>query len=342
MKDVTIIGGGPAGLFASFYAGLRGMSVRLIDVQPVLGGKMQLYPEKVVWDIGGLAPKTSYEIIQDLVEQGTHFNPHICLNTKVVDIKKHGEQHFEVISDEGASFFSRSVIIAIGGGIIKPQTLNIEGAERFELTNLHYVVQKYAHFKGKHVLISGSGNAALDWARDLSDYAKSVTLVYRKQDISGHEAMAKILSELDVQKMPNTQIIQLNNTDHHANTINEVVLEHTETHEQTTIKVDEVIIGHGFERNLDLLKDIDLNIKVQDEHFIEGQGNSLTTIPGIFACGDIVQHPAKVHLIASAFSDGAHAANSAKQYICPEAPKNGFVSSHNDMFREANKKILPR
>ncbi|MGV3041767.1 NAD(P)/FAD-dependent oxidoreductase [Staphylococcus rostri] len=341
MKDVTIIGGGPAGLFASFYAGLRGMSVRLIDVQPILGGKMQLYPEKIVWDIGGVAPKTSYEIIQDMIQQGMHFEPEVCLNTKVVDIKKHDEQHFEVLAEDGTSYTSRSVIIAIGGGIIKPQTLNIEGAERFELTNLHYVVQKYERFKDKNVLISGAGNAALDWARDLSEYAKSVTLVYRKKDISGHEAMEKVLHELEVHKMPNTKIVQLKNTDNDPNTIDEVILEHTETGEQNSLPVDEVIIGHGFERDLSLLNAVDLDIDMVNEYFIAGQGNSHTTVPGVFACGDIVQHPAKVHLIASAISDGAHAANSAKQYIEPEAPKNGFVSSHNDIFREANKKYLP-
>ncbi|UXR69376.1 NAD(P)/FAD-dependent oxidoreductase [Staphylococcus sp. IVB6246] len=341
MKDLTIIGGGPSGLFASFYAGLRGMSVRLIDVQPRLGGKMQLYPEKIIWDIGGIAPKTSYEIIQDMIQQGLHFNPEVCLNTKVVDIKKLDEQHFEIITEDGTSFTSRSVILAIGGGIIKPQSLNIAGAERFELTNLHYVVQKYEHFKNKDILISGAGNAALDWARDLSNYAKSVTLVYRKKDISGHEAMDDILQSLDVKKMPNHKIIQLNNTDDDQNTIDEVVLENTESGANTAIKVDEVIISHGFERDLSLLYDVDLDIDLIDEYFIAGQGNSSTTVPGVFACGDIVQHPAKVHLIASAISDGAHAANSAKQYIDPEAPKDGFVSSHNEVFREANKKYLP-
>ncbi|AVQ33750.1 NAD(P)/FAD-dependent oxidoreductase [Staphylococcus muscae] len=341
MKDLTIIGGGPAGLFASFYAGLREMSVRLIDVQPHLGGKMQLYPEKIIWDIGGIAPKTSYEIIQDMIQQGKHFNPEVHLNTKVTDIKKHAEQHFEIITEDGTSYASRSVILAIGGGIIKPQSLNIAGAERFELTNLHYVVQKYEHFKDKHVLISGAGNAALDWARDLSNYAKSVTLVYRKKDISGHEAMSTILHELDVTKMPNHKIVQLNNTDHDPNTIDEVILEHTESGSQTTVKVDEVIIGHGFERDISLLHDVNLDIDLIDEYFIAGQGNSATTVPGVFACGDIVQHPAKVHLIASAISDGAHAANSAKQYVHPEAPKHGFVSSHNEVFREANKQFLP-
>lgn len=96
MKDVTIIGGEPAGLFASFYSGLRGMDVRIIDVQEKLGGKMHIYPEKIIWDIGGLAPKPCYEIIKDMVSQGTHFNPEVALGEKVIDIRKLNERHFEL------------------------------------------------------------------------------------------------------------------------------------------------------------------------------------------------------------------------------------------------------
>lgn len=341
MKDVTIIGGGPAGLYASFYAGLRGMDVRIVDVQRELGGKMKIYPEKIIWDIGGIAPQSCYDILKNIVQQGLHFNPEVLLETKVINIKKHGEHHFEVITADGQSLTSRAVIIAIGAGIIKPLPLKIEGAERFELTNLHYVVQQYQKFKNKDVLISGSGNSALDWARDLSGYAKSVKLVYRKKDISGHEAMQNILDTLNVQKFPNSKIVQLNSTKEDANLINEVVLKNSETGETTTHRVDDVIISHGFERELTLLNDSDVTIKTVDDDYVYGEKNTCTSVPGIYACGDIVQHPAKVHLIASAFSDAAHAANSAKQYIDPSAPKEGFVSSHNDVFKEANRQFLP-
>lgn len=178
MDDVIIIGGGPAGLFASFYSGLRVMKVRIIDIQDKLGGKMHVYPEKIIWDIGGLAPKPCYEIIQDTVNQGLHFEPKVNLEERVIDIRKIAERHFEIETDKGHIYESKSVIIAIGGGIINPKQLDIKGAERYKLTNLHYVVQSLKHFKDKDVLISGAGNSALDWASDLSGYAKSVTLIY--------------------------------------------------------------------------------------------------------------------------------------------------------------------
>lgn len=116
MKDVTIIGGGPAGLYASFYAGLRGMDVRIVDVQRELGGKMQIYPEKIIWDIGGVAPQSCYDILKNIIQQGLHFNPEVLLETKVTNIIKHDEHHFEIITADGQSLMSRAIILAIGAG----------------------------------------------------------------------------------------------------------------------------------------------------------------------------------------------------------------------------------
>lgn len=141
MKDVTIIGGGPSGLYASFYAGLRDMSVRLIDVQSELGGKMRIYPEKIIWDIGGIAPKPCHEILKDTIKQGLYFKPEVHLNERVVDIRKKSERHFEVETEAGEIYTSKAVIIAIGAGIINPKQLDVKGVERYQLTNLHYVVQ---------------------------------------------------------------------------------------------------------------------------------------------------------------------------------------------------------
>ncbi|KTT85569.1 thioredoxin reductase [Mammaliicoccus sciuri] len=341
MTDVTIIGGGPAGLFASFYSGLRGMSVRIIDFQNKLGGKMHVYPEKVIWDIGALAPKPCYEVIQDLVQQGLHFGPEVCLEEKVIDIKKVEEQHFIIHTEKGHEYHSKSVIIAVGGGIIKPLTLDIEGAERFELSNLNYVVQSIQKFKDKHILISGAGNSALDWACDLSEYAKSVTLCYRKEEISGHEHMKQLLDKLDISKKSSMVIKQLN-SDPNKPVITEVVLEHVDTNEQEIVPVDEVIISHGFDRESELLHNAQTKVNLVNDFFIEGLGNSQTSVPGIFGAGDILKHDAKVHLIASCFNDAANAANLAKSYIDPEAQAGGRVSSHNDIFKEKNKEVIKK
>ncbi|UXR86816.1 NAD(P)/FAD-dependent oxidoreductase [Staphylococcus felis] len=339
MKDVTIIGGGPAGLFASFYAGLRGLDVRIIDVQDKLGGKMNIYPEKIIWDIGGIAPKPCQYIIQDTIQQGLHFKPEVCLKTRVNDITKVNERHFRVTTDEEKTYDSKAVIIAIGSGIVKPKSLNIQDASRYELTNLHYTVQSLKYFKDKNILISGSGNTALDWARDLSGYANHVTLVYRKSEISGYEAMDEVLKQCEVETKPSTQIKQLiGNTDHSR--IEKVILEDTITGKTEAKQVDEVIINHGFDHENTLLADSNVEIEMFDEFRIKGFGGTSTNVPGLFACGDIIHHQAKAHLIASAFNDAATAANLAKTYIEPEADKEGFVSSHNTIFKAANQAVM--
>lgn len=337
--DVTIIGGGPAGLFASFYSGLRGMSIRILDFQNKLGGKMQIYPEKVIWDIGAIAPKPCYEVIQDLIQQGLHFNPEVCLEEKVIDIKKVQEKHFIIYTEQGSEYHTKSIIIAIGSGIIKPLTLDIEGAERYELTNLNYVVQSIKKFENKHVLISGAGNSALDWACDLSDYAKSITICYRKEDISGHEHMKQRLNDLNITKKPSMAIKQLNS---HIDkpVISEVVLEHVDTKEQETLQVDEVIISHGFDQDSELLHNAQTKVNLVSDYYIEGLGNTQTSVPGIFGAGDILKHEAKAHLIASCFNDAANAANLAKRYIDPNAQDGGLVSSHNELFKERNKEVI--
>ncbi|MCY1037799.1 NAD(P)/FAD-dependent oxidoreductase [Staphylococcus nepalensis] len=341
MDDVIIIGGGPAGLFASFYSGLRGMKVRIIDIQDKLGGKMHVYPEKIIWDIGGLAPKPCYEIIQDTVNQGLHFEPKVNLEERVIDIRKIAERHFEIETDKGHIYESKSVIIAIGGGIINPKQLDIKGAERYKLTNLHYVVQSLKHFKDKDVLISGAGNSALDWASDLSGYAKSVTLIYRKSDIKGYEAMRDLLDQLAIEKMPNTHIYQLIG-DATQSRIQQVILENMETKEQIAHTFDEVIISHGFDRENTLLEQSTTQVDMFSEYSIKGFGNTATSIDGLYACGDIIYHEAKAHLIASAFSDAANAANLAKLYVEPEAAPEGYVSSHNDAFKESNKVVMKK
>ena len=339
MKDVTVIGGGPAGLYASFYAGVRGMSVQIVDFQDKLGGKMHIYPEKVVWDVGGVLPRQAHEVMTSIIEQGLHFNPDVHLGEKVVDIIKHSEKSFEVRTESGLKLYSKAVIVAVGAGIIQPTELKVEGAERFKTTNLNYAVQSLQKFKDKKVLISGGGNTALDWAHDLSKFAKQITLCYRKEDISGHECLSQALCQCGVIQKPNRVIKSLVcETD--DNRINKVVLASTIDDTIEEVEVDEVIVSHGFDREAALLQQCQSQMALVDDYFIEGQGNTASSVPGIFACGDIVRHPAKSHLIASAFADAANAANLAKQYILPCAQPYGKVSSHNDVFKSKNKAII--
>ncbi|MBP1994133.1 NAD(P)/FAD-dependent oxidoreductase [Paenibacillus eucommiae] len=339
LYDVTIIGGGPAGLFSAFYSGLRGMKTKIIEFQPYLGGKVNVYPEKMIWDVGGLMPIPGAALIEQMVQQGVTFDPDVVLGEKVTSINKNDDGLFVIRTAMSQAHFSKTVILAIGGGIIKPIKLELEGAERFEVGNLHYVVKSLERFKERNVLISGGGNSAVDWANELEPIAKKVYLTYRKDMLKGHEADVARLFDSSVDCLLNTTIDKLIAGENH-DSIEKVELVNNEDGTRIVLNVDDVIINHGYERDKELTSKNNLNIKMKDEYFIDGNPMSETSVPGLFAAGDILHHEGKLHLIAGAFQDAANAVNKAKQYIEPGAEETGRVSSHNEIFKERNQKLV--
>ncbi|KGX92363.1 ferredoxin--NADP reductase [Pontibacillus halophilus JSM 076056 = DSM 19796] len=337
--DVTIIGGGPAGLYSAFYSGLREMKTKIVEYQPELGGKVQIYPEKMVWDVGGLLPTPGAQLREQLVQQGLTFNPDVVVNEKITSIDKDEVGNFVLHSASGRKHYSKTVIVATGSGILKPQKLNIEGAERFEVSNLHYTIKSLARFKDKTVVISGGGNSAIDWANELEGIAKQVYLTYRKGDLKGHEAQISQLHESSVTCLPYTQVTKLL-AKKDASCIEYVELNHSETGESQTVAIDEMVINHGFDRDASLLENSLLDLQLIQDTFIEGTALSESSVDGIYAAGDILMHEGKLNLIAGAFQDAANAVNRAKTYIDPTAQKAGLVSSHNDVFKERNKKLV--
>ncbi|KAB2333094.1 NAD(P)/FAD-dependent oxidoreductase [Cytobacillus depressus] len=337
--DVTVIGGGPAGLYSAFYSGLREMKTKLIEYQPQLGGKVHVYPEKMIWDVGGLTPIPGAKLITQLVEQGLTFNPEVVLNEKVESITRNEAGIFVLHTSSGQRHFSKTVIIAVGSGILNPQKLEIEGAERFEVSNLNYTVKSLKHFKNKTVIISGGGNSAIDWANELEPVAKKVYLTYRKDALSGHEAQVTQLLNSSVQCFFQSSITKLIAGRNHTE-IERVELTNHQTGEVSSIAIDEVIINHGYERDTALLKNSELPIKVADNDYIAGSANSESSVAGLYAAGDILMHEGKLNLIAGAFQDAANAVNKAKQFIDPNAFKAGMVSSHNEVFKKRNRELV--
>ncbi|PEJ98408.1 thioredoxin reductase [Bacillus wiedmannii] len=337
--DVTVIGGGPAGLYSAFYSGLREMKTKIIEFQPQLGGKIHVYPEKMIWDVGGLLPVTGDKLIEQLVHQGLTFKPEVVLNTKVESIIRNEDGTFALKASTGEEHFSKTVIVATGSGILKPQKLSIEGAERFEVSNLNYTVKSLKRFKGKTVIISGGGNSAVDWANELEPIAKKVYVTYRKEELSGHEAQVKQLLNSSVECFFNTSITKLIAGDNHE-AIEYVELTNHETSEISHLPIDEVIINHGYERDITLLENSELDVAIIDNYYIAGNANSESSVDGLYAAGDILKHEGKLHLIAGAFQDAGNAVNKAKQFIQPDASEYGMVSSHNEVFKKRNRELI--
>ncbi|MEK5485063.1 NAD(P)/FAD-dependent oxidoreductase [Lysinibacillus sp. FSL M8-0355] len=333
LYDVTIVGGGPAGLYTAFYSGMRDLKTKIIEYSSQLGGRMLIYPEKMIWDVGGVTPILGGQLIKQLVEQAKTFDPTIVLNQKVEKLEKQQDGTFMLTSSTGEKHFSKTVILAVGYGVLSMQKLEIEGADRFEVTNLHYTVQELEIFRHKHVLISGGGNSAVDWANELEPIAASVTVVHRRDDFGGHEKNVLRMKESSVRVKTPYEVVQLHGD---GDLIQYVSIVNKETGESERVAVDAVIVNHGLKCDYGALEEWGLNI--QDEVAIVNEKRE-TNIEGVYGAGDFIDHPSKVRLIAGAFADGILALNSAKLYLEPDAPKVAYVSSHNIRFKERNEQI---
>lgn len=331
LYDVTIVGGGPAGLYSAFYSGLREMKTKLIEYQPNLGGKLHVYPEKMIWDVGGIAPISGADLIEQLVKQALIFEPTVVLNEKIESISKLEDGSFLLRASSGNVHHSKTVIIAVGSGILNPKKLELEGAKRYEKTNLHYSIPSLNRFQGKTVLISGGGNAAIDWANELEPVAKKIYLTYRREHLTGHEAQVTKLRNRSITSLPRTTITKFIPS-RDQNTIRSVELTDPLTGAITYIDVDDVVICHGYEQDTSLLKNSEIKIELVDDFYIAGNAKSETSVKGIFAAGDILHYDGKLHLIAGCFQDAANAVNQAKQYIDPSAEKCAVVSTHHNAF----------
>lgn len=337
--DVSVIGGGPAGLYSTFYSGLREMKTKLIEFQPKLGGKLHVYPEKMIWDVGGVTPTPGEKLMEKLVKQGLTFDPTVVLNEKIESISRNEDGTFLLKGASGQNHYTKTVIIAVGSGILHPKKLEIEGAERFEVANIHYTITSLMRFKDKTVIISGGGNTAIDWANELESVAKKVYISYRKENLSGHEAQVTQLRNSSVNCLPQTSITKLIACENHES-IKRVELTNQETGELTYIEIDDVIINHGYEQDTSLLINSEFNIEMVNDYYIAGNFNSESSVEGIYAAGDILSYDGKLHLIAGCFQDAANAVNKAKQYIQPTAQKFAMVSSHNEVFQKRNQELV--
>ncbi|WP_200816486.1 NAD(P)/FAD-dependent oxidoreductase [Salirhabdus sp. Marseille-P4669] len=336
--DVTIIGGGPAGLFSAFYSGLRNVKTKIIEYQPKLGGKVLLYPDKLIWDVGGQPPVIGETFAKQIVEQGMTFNPTVCTNTKVDFIEK-VENHFCITTSKGDKHYSKTIIMACGGGIINPKRLELKEARKYEQKNLHYTVSSIKQFANKVVLISGGGDAAIDWAVGLLPIAKKIMVVYRKEQLSAHEAYVVKVQQSDASILYNTTIKGfIENCD--DQTIKKVVLQNTKTGEIHDQEVDHVIVSHGYNLEDSFKWAQNIALDKQDDYFFKGNAFGCTSEQGIFAAGDILSYQGKINLLAGAFHDAVNAVNSVKRYLEPNSNQVAMVSSHNDAFEERNASIM--
>lgn len=310
LTDIVIIGGGPVGMFAAFYGGMRKASVKIIESMPQLGGQLSaLYPEKYIYDVAGFPKVTAQELVDRLRRQLELFKPEVCLEEKVLRVTKLEERLFEIATDRNVHH-ARAVIIAAGVGAFEPRRLQMPGAETYEGVNLHYFVNDMEQFRGQRILISGGGDSAVDWALMLEPIAASVTLVHRRDKFRAHEHSVERLHASRVNIVTPAEISDLSG----SGRIEKVTLKRAGELEE--LEVDAVIVSHGFISSLGPIAEWGLEIQSGS---IVVDSRMETSIPGIFGAGDIVTYPGKVKLIAVGFGEAPTAINNAKVYMDPSA-----------------------
>lgn len=312
IMDITIIGGGPVGLFAAFYAGMRQASVKIIESMPQLGGQLSaLYPEKYIYDVAGFPKVRAQELVNNLIEQANLFNPVFCLEEKVLNVIKNEDGIFELTTNK-AVHLSRTVIITAGCGAFEPRKLNVPGAEKYEGKNLFYFVNNLDPFRDQDVLIAGGGDSAVDWALMLEPVAKSVTLIHRRDTFRAHEHSVEQMKQSSVRIITPREIQSL----HGEDCIEKVVIADKKSGVTEELRVDALIVSFGFVSSLGPIQEWGLHI---ENGGIVVNSRMETNIPGIYAAGDIATYPGKVKLIATGFGEAPTAVNNAKQYMDPSA-----------------------
>ncbi|QKE74024.1 NAD(P)/FAD-dependent oxidoreductase [Arthrobacter citreus] len=311
--DITIIGGGPIGLFTAFYGGMRQSSVKIIESLPQLGGQLSaLYPEKYIYDVAGFPKVRAQELINNLKEQMKKFEPTVCLEQSVHSITKGDDGVFHLVCNDGFEHYTKAIIITAGNGAFQPRKLEIDGSERFEKANLHYFVDDMNKFASKRVVVFGGGDSAVDWSLMLEPIAEKVTLVHRRDKFRAHEHSVENLMNSKVEVSTPFVPVEIVGTER----IEKVILQNEKSKERLEIEVDDVIVNYGFVSSLGPIKNWGLKI---EKNNIVVNSRMETNIPGIYAAGDICTYDGKVKLIASGFGEAPTAINHAKAYIDPSA-----------------------
>jgi len=310
--DLTIIGGGPTGLFAAYYSGFRGMKVKIIDSLEELGGQVTaLYPEKLIFDVAGFPQIYGKDLVKNLVDQGLQYRPTVCLGERVEKVQAGADKTYALTTVKGIHR-SRAVLVTIGIGAFNPKRIPAPNAAKFEGRGLSYFVPDITKYDGKRVVIVGGGDSAVDWALNLKARAAAVTLVHRRDGFRAHEESVRQLKESAVSLKLFCEIKDLQGDAHLA----AVALVNNKTKAEETVQADEVLACLGFEASVGPLAQWGLTLQGND---IPVTTRMETNLPGVYAAGDVAAYPGKVKLIAAAFGEAATAVNNAAAYLNPGA-----------------------
>lgn len=315
--DITILGAGPTGLYAAFYAGLRGLRTKLIDALPQVGGQLAaLYPEKDIFDVAGFRRVAAKRLVAELAEQGLAYEPTLCLGERAERLTLPGDPTDLSkplrLGTTAGEHLTRVVLIAAGVGAFAPRKLESPGVAEFEGRGIYYYVRRLDELRGRRVLVVGGGDSAVDWALALHERGSPVTLIHRRDEFRAHEDSVRRLRESNIEVRTFWELAAAFGGER----LEGVELVGTKTGERERIAVDAVVLSLGFKADLGPLAEWGMTI---DRGGIVVDPFMRTSLPRVYAAGDIAQHPAKLKLIATGFAEAAIAVNFAKAQLDPKA-----------------------
>ena len=315
--DIIIIGAGPAGLFAVFEAGLLKLRCHLIDILPSPGGQCsELYPKKPIYDIPGHPEILAGDLVENLLNQCSQFQPGFTLGESAEKISKNSKGLFTVVTDKGTAHQAPVVAIAGGLGGFHPRKPIISNIESYEGKGVSYFVKDPTLYKNKNVLIAGGGDSALDWTIELANIASNVTLIHRRNEFRGVmdsvEKVQKLKNKNKINLITPAEVVSLTGDDKLKSV--EIKIKNSEN---IKLNVDYFIPLFGLTPKLGPISDWGLEIEKKSIK-VDNTLNYQTNIPGIFAIGDINTYPGKLKLILCGFHEAAMMCRSAYKIINPD------------------------
>lgn len=317
--DLAIVGAGPAGLFAAYYAGFRGLSTAVIDALPEAGGQVTaMYPEKQILDVAGFPSIKGRDLVDNLLRQAAPFAPQYLLGRQASRLAHVDGKPVLELAD-GERIETGAVLITGGLGSFAPRPL--PAAEDFHGAGIVYFVPELAAHAGQDVVIVGGGDSAFDWALALHGIARSIRIVHRREKFRAHQATVDRVRDLGVSVLVNAQVTAIHGTE----TVNGVTVE-MQGEGALDLPADAIVAALGFTADLGPLGEWGLTL---DRRSIAVDSTMATNLPRVYAAGDIAAYPGKVKLIATGFGEAATAVNNAAVAIDPEAHLFPGHSSEN-------------
>ena len=314
--DVVMIGAGPCGLFAVFELGLLDIKVHLIDILDKIGGQCaELYPEKPIYDIPGIPMVTGQGLTEALLEQIKPFGPTFHLNEMVDTIEKIGDPAFRVTTDSGKVFECKVVVISAGGGSFQPKRPPVPGIEAYEGSSVFYAVRRMEQFRDKELLIVGGGDSALDCTLNLQPIARRVTLLHRRDDFRAAPHSVEQMRALLADGKIDLRIGQVTGLEGEGGQLSAAIVKASDN-AVSKLTCDTMLPFFGLTMKLGPVANWGLALQ---NNLVPVETSAFeTSVPGIFAIGDINTYPGKLKLILCGFHEGALMAQKAHRYVYPE------------------------